>query len=62
MEHRGMVLTGESRSTPRIMCLSSTLSTAILTDCTDIGSNPDVRGEWTTTNILSQVTASEGKP
>jgi hypothetical protein len=57
-----MVLTSESRSTRRMMCLSATLSTAILTNRTDLGLNPDLRGEWTTTNILSQVTASGGKP
>ena len=57
-----MVLTGESQSARRMICLSATLSAANLTNRTDLGSNPGLRGEWTATSSLRQVTASGDKP
>jgi hypothetical protein len=57
-----MVLTRKNRSTRIIVCHSAILFTANLTNRTDLGSNPGLRGEWTATNSLSQVTVSGGKP
>jgi len=57
-----MEVTGESRSTRRMMCLNANSSTANLTNLTDLGSDPGLRGEWTATNRQSHVTSSGDKP
>jgi hypothetical protein len=52
MEHGGMKLTGENRSTRRKTCPSATLSTTNST-WTDPGSNPGFRGGRSAANRLS---------
>jgi hypothetical protein len=52
------ILTGENRRTRRKTCLSATLSTTNPTS-TDLGANPDLRGERPATNDLSHGPASQ---